>query len=143
MLHVMPTVIFHSSDLFVYISSQIRSRNPTRHRSMYQMKMSFLLFLFVHLPFVLADLHVGFYRSSCPQAESIVQQVVQNEFCRDPSIIAALLRMHFHDCFDRVSINIYIYIYIYIYINSYSNPLSIVKLILLFFIFTFTNRIYY
>ena len=42
---------------------------------------SFLLFLFLFLfvlPLVLADLQVDFYKSTCPQAESIVQQVVKN-----------------------------------------------------------------
>ncbi|KAF3962382.1 hypothetical protein ACB098_09G136700 [Castanea mollissima] len=61
---------------------------------------SFLIFFFV-LPLVLADLQVGFYDSTCPQAESIVQQAVQTAFSNDPSITAAFLRMHFHDCFVR------------------------------------------
>ena len=54
---------------------------------------SFLLFLFLFvIPHVLADLQVDFYKSTCPQAESIVEQVVKNEFSRDPSITAAFLR---------------------------------------------------
>ncbi|KAL1813404.1 hypothetical protein ACET3Z_023469 [Daucus carota] len=53
------------------------------------------------LSVVMADLRVGFYDSTCPNAESIVRQVVQNRFRTDPSITAALLRMHFHDCFVR------------------------------------------
>jgi peroxidase len=73
-----------------------------------QMKVKFLVFFFA-LPLVLADLQVGFYKSTCPQAESIVQQVVQAEFCRDRSITAALLRMHFHDCFVRVRYCMYYY----------------------------------
>ncbi|XP_073279037.1 peroxidase 44-like [Primulina huaijiensis] len=48
-----------------------------------------------------AQLRVGFYSSSCPNAEKIVRQVVQNRFSKDRSITAALLRMHFHDCFVR------------------------------------------
>nr|WEM04052.1 peroxidase [Melianthus elongatus] len=58
-----------------------------------------LLLSFLLLPFSYADLRLGFYRSSCPQAESIVQQVVRERFNRDRSITAAFLRMHFHDCF--------------------------------------------
>ncbi|XP_028761317.1 peroxidase 44-like [Neltuma alba] len=54
---------------------------------------------FVLVPFAFGDLQVGFYRSSCPQAESIVRQVVQKRYSSDNSITAALLRMHFHDCF--------------------------------------------
>ncbi|KAK1365872.1 Peroxidase [Heracleum sosnowskyi] len=64
---------------------------------------SVIIFVLVTIPFgiVMADLRVGFYNSTCPNAESIVRQVVQNRFKTDPSITAALLRMHFHDCFVR------------------------------------------
>ncbi|TKY62838.1 Peroxidase 44 [Spatholobus suberectus] len=64
------------------------------------MKIIILFFHFI-LPSAFADLRVGFYASSCPKAESIVQKVVQNRFNRDKSITAALLRMHFHDCAVR------------------------------------------
>ncbi|XP_030519888.1 peroxidase 44-like [Rhodamnia argentea] len=53
------------------------------------------------LPLALGDLKVGFYNSACPRAESIVRQVVQSRFQADRSVTAALLRMHFHDCFVR------------------------------------------
>ncbi|GKV30552.1 hypothetical protein SLEP1_g39353 [Rubroshorea leprosula] len=66
------------------------------------MKIEVVFFFFV-LPLALADLRVGFYNSSCPQAESIVRGVVHYHFTTDKSITAALLRMHFHDCFVRVS----------------------------------------
>ncbi|KAJ7971972.1 Peroxidase [Quillaja saponaria] len=58
------------------------------------------LFFFV-IPFAFARLQVGFYSTSCPQVESIVRQVVKQRFGRDKSITAALLRMHFHDCFVK------------------------------------------
>ncbi|XP_058740119.1 peroxidase 44-like [Vicia villosa] len=61
---------------------------------------SIILFFFV-LPLAFADLQLGFYASSCRKAESIVQQVVQKRFSRDKTITAALLRLHFHDCFVR------------------------------------------
>ncbi|KAI3444213.1 hypothetical protein Pfo_000878 [Paulownia fortunei] len=48
-----------------------------------------------------AQLKVGFYNSTCPRAESVIRGVVQQRFSRDRSITAALLRMHFHDCFVR------------------------------------------
>ncbi|KAL8489057.1 hypothetical protein ACS0TY_025098 [Phlomoides rotata] len=48
-----------------------------------------------------AQLKLGFYGSTCPRAESIIRGVVQQRFNRDRSITAALLRMHFHDCFVR------------------------------------------
>ncbi|TQD94082.1 hypothetical protein C1H46_020277 [Malus baccata] len=60
-----------------------------------------ILALFFLLPFVVADLRVNFYNATCPQAESIIRQVVQKRFATDSSITGALLRMHFHDCFVR------------------------------------------
>ncbi|KAK6912549.1 hem peroxidase [Dillenia turbinata] len=57
-------------------------------------------FLFM-APLAWGQLRVGFYSSSCPKAESIIRQVVQQRFGSDRSITAALLRMHFHDCFVR------------------------------------------
>ncbi|RZC91129.1 hypothetical protein C5167_027195, partial [Papaver somniferum] len=45
-----------------------------------------------------AQLKMGFYTQSCPKAEKIIQDYVQN---RAPVAAAALLRMHFHDCFVR------------------------------------------
>lgn len=44
-------------------------------------------------------LRTGFYSSSCPQAESMVRSSVQTYYNKDPTIAAALLRLHFHDCF--------------------------------------------
>lgn len=48
------------------------------------------------------DLKTGFYSSSCPKAESIVRSTVENYFNKDPTLAAALLRLHFHDCFVQV-----------------------------------------
>lgn len=42
---------------------------------------------------------VGFYATSCPRAESIVQATVKSHFQLDPKVAPGLLRMHFHDCF--------------------------------------------
>ncbi|CAN1787838.1 Peroxidase 60 [Linum perenne] len=46
-------------------------------------------------------LQVGFYRGKCGFAdvEAIVGGVVSSHFFRDPSILASLIRLHFHDCF--------------------------------------------
>lgn len=42
---------------------------------------------------------VGFYESSCSNAESIVQSAVQAAVSADRTIAASLIRLHFHDCF--------------------------------------------
>lgn len=52
-----------------------------------------------------------FYAQTCPNAESIVLSVVQDAIARDPTMAAALLRLHFHDCFVEVSLS---------YIHTYS-----------------------
>lgn len=50
---------------------------------------------------VKSDLELGFYDNSCPNAEKIIQDYVKKHIANAPSFAAALLRMHFHDCFVR------------------------------------------
>lgn len=44
-------------------------------------------------------LRVGHYALSCPNAESIVRRAVERSMQHDRSIVAGVLRLHFHDCF--------------------------------------------
>jgi peroxidase len=49
-----------------------------------------------------AQLRMGFYDESCPAAERIVGEYVRQHVGRVPTVAAALLRLHYHDCFVRV-----------------------------------------
>ncbi|CAK9872161.1 unnamed protein product, partial [Sphagnum jensenii] len=46
-------------------------------------------------------LQVGYYDTSCPFAEAIVQFAVGIYHVQDPFYAAGILRMHFHDCWVR------------------------------------------
>ncbi|GAU47992.1 hypothetical protein TSUD_272370 [Trifolium subterraneum] len=48
-----------------------------------------------------AELQLGFYAKSCPKAEKIVLKYVHEHIPNAPSLAAALIRLHFHDCFVR------------------------------------------
>ncbi|XP_012452923.2 peroxidase 24 [Gossypium raimondii] len=42
-----------------------------------------------------------FYKRTCPRAEQIVKEIIQNRTQSSPSLGARLIRMQFHDCFVR------------------------------------------
>lgn len=76
---------------------------------------SSLLFLLA-MSSPLNALSVNYYDKTCPKAESLVKKAVKKAMGNDQTVPAALLRMHFHDCFIRVtnthSINLYSFIFI-------------------------------
>lgn len=47
-------------------------------------------------------LSLDYYDERCPQAEAAVTTAVKQAMAKDQTVPAALLRMHFHDCFVRV-----------------------------------------
>ena len=49
-------------------------------------------------------LALNFYDNTCPDVYNAVENVVRDYISKAPSLAAPLLRMHFHDCFVRVSI---------------------------------------
>ena len=50
-----------------------------------------------------AQLEIGFYSKTCPQAEDIVREEMVKIIAAAPTHAGPLLRLHFHDCFVRVS----------------------------------------
>ncbi|XAR73737.1 Peroxidase [Bertholletia excelsa] len=48
-----------------------------------------------------SSLSQNYYDKTCPNAETIVTDVVKRATMKDKTVPAALLRMHFHDCFIR------------------------------------------
>ncbi len=49
-----------------------------------------------------SPLQVGFYATSCPTAESLINSATQAKWNVDRTITAGLLRISFHDCFVQV-----------------------------------------
>ncbi|XP_075652901.1 peroxidase 64-like [Castanea sativa] len=47
------------------------------------------------------SLSYNYYEKTCPHAESIIAYAVKTATSKDKTVPAALLRLHFHDCFIR------------------------------------------
>lgn len=66
---------------------------------------------FVLLVFPLSSpvsaLSSNYYDQTCPQLEHAVTNAVKKAMINDKTVPAALLRMHFHDCFVRVTNLVY------------------------------------
>ena len=65
----------------------------------------FLLIVFLVLitvPQSKAALDSHYYDQTCPEAEKIILDTVQNASMHDPKVPARILRMFFHDYFVRV-----------------------------------------
>lgn len=58
----------------------------------------------IQLEIVAADsnLSVDYYSKSCPTAVKIIREVMECAVLSDPRNAAAILRLHFHDCFVQV-----------------------------------------
>jgi peroxidase len=50
-----------------------------------------------------AQLEIGYYSKTCPNVEAIVREEMEKIIAAAPSLAGPLLRLHFHDCFVRVS----------------------------------------
>ncbi|TKY57608.1 Peroxidase 64 [Spatholobus suberectus] len=60
-----------------------------------------VMLITISIASLVSALNVNYYENTCPQAESIVAAAVHKATMNDKTVPAALLRMHFHDCFIR------------------------------------------
>ncbi|CAJ2635832.1 peroxidase 64-like [Trifolium pratense] len=60
-----------------------------------------ILFLFFSLVSTGNSLSYNYYEKTCPDVEFIIAKTVKAATASDKTVPAALLRMHFHDCFIR------------------------------------------
>ncbi|OIW07921.1 hypothetical protein TanjilG_20022 [Lupinus angustifolius] len=60
-----------------------------------------VMLIMVSFTSVANALSVNYYDHTCPKVESIVVGAVQKATFNDKTVPAAMLRMHFHDCFIR------------------------------------------
>ena len=49
-----------------------------------------------------ADFEVGYYATTCPNAESIITKSMKASIAADSTVAPGVLRLAFHDCFVRV-----------------------------------------
>ncbi|XAR64217.1 Peroxidase [Bertholletia excelsa] len=67
----------------------------------FALALSLLLLLFSASTLIVNALSVDYYHQTCPMVESAITEVVKEAMLNDRTVPAALLRMHFHDCFIR------------------------------------------
>ncbi|KAG2712253.1 hypothetical protein I3843_04G107700 [Carya illinoinensis] len=91
--------------MYIGVASYKSSSNCSNSGSLKMGVMRYVAIMFIGvLGYVVcseAQLQPGFYSKSCPKAEKIVQDFVHEHIHNAPSLAAAFLRMHFHDCFVR------------------------------------------
>lgn len=56
------------------------------------------------------SLEYDFYRTSCPQAENIIREVIREIYKVRSSVAPEILRLAFHDCFIEVMIFLFYWI---------------------------------
>jgi peroxidase len=63
---------------------------------------AFIFMLFLLSTACQAKLSSAFYDKSCPKAESTIRTAIRTAIARERRMAASLIRLHFHDCFVQV-----------------------------------------
>ncbi|KAM0041512.1 putative peroxidase [Helianthus debilis subsp. tardiflorus] len=74
-------------------------------------------------------LNTNYYDHTCPNVESTITSVVKKAMMNDPTVPAALLRMHFHDCFIRVTILLSLTSFICVYAHLINKELVVPRVL--------------
>jgi peroxidase len=67
---------------------------------------AFILMLFFLSTACQAKLSSSFYDKSCPKAESTIRTAIRTAIARERRMAASLIRLHFHDCFVQVLVQL-------------------------------------
>lgn len=60
----------------------------------------------------------SFYQKACPKVEKIIRKELKKVFKRDIGLAAAILRIHFHDCFVQVYLSFFLFsFFVDLYLN--------------------------
>ncbi|XP_010520028.1 PREDICTED: peroxidase A2-like [Tarenaya hassleriana] len=79
--------------------ASLRAANCSSNRDLFAMTLIVLPLVSSMFGTSYGQLNATFYSGTCPNASSIVRNIVQQALQSDPRIGASLIRLHFHDCF--------------------------------------------
>ena len=95
-----------------------------RNEERYEVKEAKFCIYYFYCGFVMPKraslLQIGFYRNSCSLVELIVKDVVRDSFIRDHGVAAGLVKLHFSDCFVRVSKHANIFLILLALVSRFS-----------------------
>lgn len=79
------------------------------------------------------SLEYDFYRTSCPQAENIIREVIREIYKVRSSVAPEILRLAFHDCF--IEVMIFLFYWISVCCSNWSECRLLLAFLLVFLFF--------